>query len=505
MWTVFALVKRTGVLSLDLVPSLIVVCFLFQPSATWAAGPLIVSLPLDEGSGSTAVDVSGNGNNGSLVNGPVRTSGKWNGALTFDGIDDTLLITDSPTLDATSSGITVAAWVKRSSNKRDWVSIVSRQQGNTFNEHFYLGFSPTGQFAWFVRTANGYSGPSVGGIAPLGQWVHVVGTYDGSFVRLYVNGLQQFAVAHSGAIAPDTTGITIGASHNNAAHTPTEALHGGVDELRIHQGALSLAEVRTLYQATGGPAFDEPPTVSITSPAGGAVVKAAITATAAAFDVVGVVGVQFMVDGGNNGAEDTTEPYTTTIDTTSYAEGQHTLSAVARDASGNVVVSTPINVVFDNIAVMPLGDSLTYGVVAVGDANNEVGGYRRYLWENLRGAGIADVNFVGSLQNGIPTIDRDHEGHGGFRVDQITARGAWIPAVKPDVILLLIGTNDFIQGATPAALLNRLGQLLNAIHTPRPTARLVLSTQPGVTPNNTFNMNPQELIMIQPRHARIGQ
>src|SRR5262245_56142923 len=52
----------------------------------------VINLPLNNGAGTTATDTSGNGNNGVLLNGPVWTNGKTNGGLSFDGIDDTLLI-----------------------------------------------------------------------------------------------------------------------------------------------------------------------------------------------------------------------------------------------------------------------------------------------------------------------------------------------------------------------------------------------------------------------------
>ena len=298
------------------------------------------------------------------------------GALTFDGVNDSLVINDSPSLDPSAAGITVAAWVRRNSgaDNQNWVSVVSRQVGDTFYEHFYLGFRPEGEYAWIVNTTNGYSFWPSTVVAPVGQWMHLVGTYDGAVLRLYVNGVEQFAVPHSGTIRPDSTGITIGSSHNDAAHTPIDLLNGSVDEVRIHQGALTAAEVVALYQSTGGSTGDPAPTVSMTSPGPGAVMNAAVTATATASDAGGIAGVQFMVDGTNNGPEDTTSPYSTVIDTTRYAEGAHMLSAVARDNAGNITVSAPVNVVFDNVAVMPLGDSLTYGVVAAGDPNNEQGG-----------------------------------------------------------------------------------------------------------------------------------
>src|SRR5687768_16902686 len=72
--------------------------YLTHSSTVAAAGQQIVSLPLDETSGTTASDLSGSGNNGSLQNGPVWTAGRQNGSLSFDGIDDTLFINDSPSL-----------------------------------------------------------------------------------------------------------------------------------------------------------------------------------------------------------------------------------------------------------------------------------------------------------------------------------------------------------------------------------------------------------------------
>src|SRR5262249_18613675 len=74
------------------------------------------------------------------------------------------------------------------------------------------------------------------------------------------------------------------------------------------------------------------PTVSLTSPTAGATVSGTITVSANASDNVGVVGVQFKLDGANLGAEDTASPYSVTWNTTTVTNGSHTLTAVARDA-----------------------------------------------------------------------------------------------------------------------------------------------------------------------------
>jgi hypothetical protein len=87
-----------------------------------------------------------------------------------------------------------------------------------------------------------------------------------------------------------------------------------------------------------------PPTVAISAPANGAVVTGTIAVTATASDNVGVTGVQFRLDGANLGAEDTSAPYSTSWNTSGAAPGNHTLSAVARDAAGNTTLSSSVTV-----------------------------------------------------------------------------------------------------------------------------------------------------------------
>ena len=86
------------------------------------------------------------------------------------------------------------------------------------------------------------------------------------------------------------------------------------------------------------------PTVSITAPENGTTVSGTQTLTATANDNVGVVGVQFKLDGANLGAEDTSAPYSINWDTSGVATGTHTLTAVARDAAGNFTTSAAVTV-----------------------------------------------------------------------------------------------------------------------------------------------------------------
>ena len=96
-----------------------------------------------------------------------------------------------------------------------------------------------------------------------------------------------------------------------------------------------------------------PPTVAITAPSSGSTVTGTVTVSANASDNIGVVGVQFRLDGAPLGSEDTTNPYSVAWDTRSAANGSHTLTAVARDAAGNTLTASPVTVTVSNDTAPP--------------------------------------------------------------------------------------------------------------------------------------------------------
>jgi hypothetical protein len=105
-----------------------------------------------------------------------------------------------------------------------------------------------------------------------------------------------------------------------------------------------------------------PPSASMSAPTAGSTVSGTVTVSATAADNVGVAGVQFLLDGGNLGAEDTTAPYSIPWDTTATANGSHTLSARARDATGNAATSATIAVTVSNTAPPPGAPAASYAL-----------------------------------------------------------------------------------------------------------------------------------------------
>ena len=131
--------------------------------------------------------------------------------------------------------------------------------------------------------------------------------------------------------------------------------------------------------------------------------------------------------------------------------------------------------ILTEIRIMPLGDSIT-------QADTERSSYRRPLWQKLQSADFNTVDFVGSLteneggENPNPDFDLDHEGHSGFRTDQILLElDDWIDATQPDVALIHLGTNDILQGQSAASTIDELGQVIDVFRADNPNITIFLA------------------------------
>jgi len=122
---------------------------------------------------------------------------------------------------------------------------------------------------------------------------------------------------------------------------------------------------------TTAPAPDTtPPAVSITGPAANSSVFGTITVSATASDNSGVASVQFKLDDANLGAAITATPYTFTWNTSTVSNGTHTLTAVARDAAGNVTISAPVGVTAANGDTLP--PSIPTGLTATAVSSSQI-------------------------------------------------------------------------------------------------------------------------------------
>jgi hypothetical protein len=206
----------------------------------------------EEEAGDVVNDSSGNNNHGVLLNGK-RGDGAFKGTIELSGGDDShASIPSSDTLNTVESQITVAASVFPLTLRQGFTVVVSRQVENLLHpDQFYLGFGPENgvlHYKWHLGVENG-EGDCYSGDPITGQWIHMVGTYDGQSMRLYVDGKEIGNRPLSGKIRVDDNPITIGGEENGPVPQDVEnGFDGYIDDVRFYNRALNQGEVEALYE-----------------------------------------------------------------------------------------------------------------------------------------------------------------------------------------------------------------------------------------------------------------
>ena len=223
----------------------------------WEPEPLpepIAYWKLDEGEEDTAYDSAGD-NDGTLINGSTWTTGQVDGALSFDGVDDYVEVSDNPPLEP--QNITVAAWVYRdSTSTRDTIL----QKGSTSyldgrNGYLFRILGSSDQEAnramfYIVVGNNNKVSPVSATPIEAHNWYHIAATYDGSNIRIYVNGVEEgTATSETGQI--DYTGgqqeFKMGVAELGSG-TFQNYFDGTIDDVRFYDLALSADQIQQLYQ-----------------------------------------------------------------------------------------------------------------------------------------------------------------------------------------------------------------------------------------------------------------
>lgn len=204
-----------------------------------------------------ALDHSGNGNFG-VVNGPNLVQGKiGEGALNFDGENNHVDL--GPIHDYPSDEITVAAWI----NPRDLANcsaydcrILSKATGIWTQDHYIM--LSTIRSAGDVRLrfrlmTDGWTELQIASSGNLsnGEWVHVAATYDGSNMRLFVDGEEIGSVPKTGPIDNDpSVPVWIGGNPSSLLSRPWS---GTIDDVRMYDRALTQQEIQLLINPPAVP------------------------------------------------------------------------------------------------------------------------------------------------------------------------------------------------------------------------------------------------------------
>ncbi|MGI9457252.1 MAG: LamG domain-containing protein [Aeoliella sp.] len=228
----------------------VAVSFMLAPaSAQDITSNLVAHWALDETSGTTASDSSGNGNSGTFSGSPAwNTGGQIVGCLDFE-ISDGNDRVNAGTFDLTGSGVTLATWIWQESGNNDARVIIKSTGNSGAQQSWGLTSDETGELDFRIRTGGNWYRVQVPGAISNGVWTHIAGTYDGTTLRVYINGVEAASGAHpvGGAVETDATGtVTLGDSI--AGGRPFD---GKIDDARVYDRALTATDIAFLFNPTG--------------------------------------------------------------------------------------------------------------------------------------------------------------------------------------------------------------------------------------------------------------
>lgn len=201
----------------------------------------------NEGAGSRLADISGNGNHGTLTN--MDVPGVWTGspgggALDFDGVDDFVSVGTHPSL-TPKTVISVSVWFM-SNSLRINEGVVSDWPGGG-QENWAMWKDPSGFPGFIIRVSGATKAATSAELLDDSKWHHYVGFFDGSNVRLVIDGGKQNIVgdATSGPIDSDTSFIEFGRYSSSNG----QAVNAAISNCRIYDRVLSLAESQELFNS----------------------------------------------------------------------------------------------------------------------------------------------------------------------------------------------------------------------------------------------------------------
>jgi hypothetical protein len=184
----------------------------------------------DEGTGTRASDASGNNNNGTFMGGVTWDTGRFGSGVRINGTDGVVVVPNSASLNPTAA-LSISAWI----NVDTWDGGNRRivQKGDNDNQYRFLEEGGVLKFDLFGVT----NGTLTTTLPSTGVWHQVVGTYDGSTMKIYIDGHVVAQQPASGAIATTTNSLYIGSK--GIGGTAGNHFQGVLDDVRVYPVALS--------------------------------------------------------------------------------------------------------------------------------------------------------------------------------------------------------------------------------------------------------------------------
>ena len=219
-----------------------------------ASADLVAHWPLDEGTGTIAEDVTGNGNDGTLQGEPLWVAGKYGAALEFDG-DDYVDCGNQDILNFGTNDWTITAWIKTTQIDRG--TIFANGGDNAGGVRFTLATHEANADRITLTTDDDSTkAQALGGTVVIdGQWYHVAAMREGTTISVHVNGVLDGT--NTVPAGYDLSGTSqhnslIGAMTSHTDGSLIKLYVGVIDDVRIYIKALTEPELQAAMEGSAG-------------------------------------------------------------------------------------------------------------------------------------------------------------------------------------------------------------------------------------------------------------
>jgi glycerophosphoryl diester phosphodiesterase len=201
----------------------------------------VASWDFNEGEGDIFSDQTGNSNAGALHNGLSWSKGQTANGLFLDGIDDYAVIPASASLDINGSAVTVSLWTRLALLPGDLPGAYGPIYDSDDDNYVLYEDRSSKELRFKVTTSNGAERPGIPEIdLRPDEWLHIVGVYNGSTIKIYLNGKMKDVHLLTGTVKPGQV-AKLGTSAGSY-------FKGSIDNIQVFNRALSQAEINFLYQ-----------------------------------------------------------------------------------------------------------------------------------------------------------------------------------------------------------------------------------------------------------------
>jgi len=208
---------------------------------------IVASYNLEEikvvGADSLIVDASANVNNGIIKNGPVISEGFLGNAMQFDGADDYVQFQSSSSFDLPSGAVSISVWTVLNYMPTDLPTAFGPIFDSETDNYVIYEDRGNNELRFKAATSGGAARPGIKAAElKTGEWLHIVGVYDGTNTKIYMNGILKSTLPLTGTVNKGQV-ATLGKSG-------TSFFSGKIDNVQIFNKALTYQEVSDMYAKT---------------------------------------------------------------------------------------------------------------------------------------------------------------------------------------------------------------------------------------------------------------